>query len=91
MAAVTARRVLGCSALAWSCKTQWRWEKVPRSTSCPEMRTWFPSTRSDAHASCSPSAQSMPLPDSIMAARACVQDEGEGWWGVDMIGGVGWI
>ena len=28
--------------LAWSCTTAWRWLKVPRSTSCPLRRTWFP-------------------------------------------------
>ena len=27
----------------WSCSTAWRWEKVPRSTSCPEKRTCTPS------------------------------------------------
>mmetsp|Transcript_9541 Transcript_9541/g.31135 ORF Transcript_9541/g.31135 Transcript_9541/m.31135 type:complete len:327 (-) Transcript_9541:591-1571(-) len=55
----------------WSWMTQCRCEKVPRSTSWPEMRTWFPSLSKLAHASCSPIAQSKPLPSSHIFAR-CV-------------------
>lgn len=32
------------SPVFWSCNTEWRWLKVPRSTSCPLSRTWLPET-----------------------------------------------
>ena len=43
-----------------SCSTMWRWLNVPRSVSCPVSRIGVPSVSSDANASASPCAQSMP-------------------------------
>ena len=46
----------------------WRWENVPRSTSWPVRRIGVPSVRSEAKASCSACAQSIP-PSAPSASR----------------------
>ena len=51
-----------------SCSTRWRWENVPRSTSWPVRRIGVPSVSSDAKASDSACAQSMP-PSAPTASR----------------------
>ena len=51
-----------------SCRTRWRWENVPRSTSWPVRRTGVPSVSSEAKASDSACAQSMP-PSAPSASR----------------------
>ena len=43
-----------------SCSTRWRWENVPRSVSWPVRRIGVPSLSSEAYASDSACAQSMP-------------------------------
>ena len=43
-----------------SCRTMWRWENVPRSASWPVRRIGVPSVSSEAKASASACAQSMP-------------------------------
>ena len=49
--------------LAWSCRTAWRCENVPRSTSWPLRRTCIPSLRREPKAIASAVPQSNPLPD----------------------------
>src|ERR1700759_1599482 len=51
-----------------SCRTMWRWLNVPRSVSCPVRRIGVPSVKSDANASASACAQSIP-PASPSASR----------------------
>jgi hypothetical protein len=48
--------------VSWSISTEWRCEKVPRSTSWPDRRTGWPSSSSVPKASASAVAQSMPSP-----------------------------
>ena len=38
----------------------WRWLKVPRCTSCPDIRTWLPSSMSEPKAIASAVAKSIP-------------------------------
>src|SRR4051812_38490463 len=56
-----------CPVLA-SCRTRWRWLKVPRSASWPVSRTGTPSVSNDAKASASACAQSIP-PSAPSASR----------------------
>ena len=51
-----------------SCRTRWRWENVPRSASWPVRRIGVPSVSSEAKASASACAQSMP-PSAPSASR----------------------
>ena len=72
----------GCTRRRWStsCSTSWRWEKVPRSTSCPEKRMDVPSVRIDANASASACPQSIPPASPIASRRrsSCLASRGCG-------------
>ena len=61
--------MINSSSLSSVLTTAWRWENVPRSTSCPLMRTGCPSSRRVAYASFSPIAQSSSS-RSTMAKRS---------------------
>lgn len=64
--------------LTWSCKTAWRWLKVPRSTSWPVRRTWLPSSSSVPNASASAVPQSTPFPSTIDWSRGYGCGDGHG-------------
>jgi hypothetical protein len=55
---------------SWSCSTACLWLNVPRSTSCPDRRTWLPSDSSVAKASASAVAQSTPWPGGVGAGQS---------------------
>ena len=61
-----------------SCRTMWRWENVPRSTSWPVRRIGTPSVSSEAKASDSACAQSMPpsAPTRLAAALELLDELG---------------
>src|ERR671939_109600 len=62
-----------------SWRTRWRWENVPRSESWPVRRTGVPSLSSEANASASAWAQSMPPSGSTVSRRRSSCLSSLGW------------